>query len=758
MKKLPQPKKVHPTTQYALDIVNKKIISNRWIFLACKRHLNDLKTGEERGLYFDEQAANHIIDFFPEFLSFYEGSFSDKPFYLTPHQKFVVGSIFGWKKIEDDLRRFKTAYIEEAKGNGKALWIETPIPTPDGWKKMGDILPGDYVFDENISPIKVINISETLYNEECFKLNFSDGDSIIADGNHLWKINVPAHLTSGIHTTKQIYHILWGNIGTQEKNLKIPRTKGCTQKYIVGCNKTNSVPVKCIEVNSESKMYLAGEGFIPTHNSPLAGGIGLYGLTFDDEPGAEIYAAAVTRDQAGILFRDAHTFAEKSEELSDILTIDKNNIAYVSENSYFRPISSEHRGLDGKRPHFALIDEIHEHPNNLVVLKMSAGTKTRRQPLIFEITNSGYDRHSICFQHHEYTEKILEGLIEDDTWFGIMSGLDVCEDCRDEGKTIPQDGCEKCDDWRNPDVWEKANPNMRYLGKPFVDYLQKQVNEAKEMPSQQNIVKRLNFCIWTESYARWISADRWNKCNYKVVLDKLKGKTCYAGLDLSSNIDVTALVYMFPPWEKSELFDKDRKEFGSPDKYQLLCRFFIPGDNVLERVKNDKVPYDVWIDQGYITTTPGNIIDYGFIIGQIKKDMELFNISELAFDRWGSQKITTDLQNDCDFQLEGKEKTLIQFGQGFASMSAPTKEVEKMVLAEEIAHGGNPVLSWMMSNVVIKTDAAENKKPDKEKSTERIDGAVAMIMATDRAVLKNEPKIPVYTGLTVEQMKARMAF
>ena len=1018
MKKL---KNIHPTTQYALDITKKKIPSNRWIFLACKRHLDDLKNGGQRGLYFDEVSANHIISFFPEFLSFYEGDFCDKPFYLTPHQKFVVGSIFGWKKVEDDLRRFKTAYIEEAKGNGK---------------------------------------------------------------------------------------------------------------------------------------------------SPLAGGIGLYGLTFDDEPGAEIYAAAVTKEQAGILFRDAHTFAEESEELFEILTIDKNNIAYISENSFFRPISSEHRGLDGKRPHVALIDEIHEHPNDMVVRKMSAGTKTRRQPLIFEITNalavdtkiptptgwktmesleigdevfdeegricfvlettdkmynhdcyevvfdddskiiadaghlweteirqsckkrsvweeeikveneikrvkyparkkeffeankyvdcacgcgakikkfdkrgnrryyvtghnfntkrlkklgvrttldikntlryyknqtnhkvkltkplrlpdvelpidpyflgcwlgdgnskdtgisvhkkdeeifnhiekrglslgrkrsttggkenmisrgigikghgyrdtlhnvmkdlgllnnkhipelylrssyeqrlmllqglmdtdgsitkrgrciftqhnyslikqveelinslgikasliggittlngkkfkrwdvhfspdwempifklkrkldrhhrrhnrirksqgrkivdvkcvdsvpvkcirvsspsrlylagesmipthnSGYDRHSICFQHHEYTEKILEGLIEDDTWFGMMSGLDVCDDCKDEGKTIPQDGCEKCDDWRDPKVWEKANPNMNYLGQPFLDYLKKQVNEAKNMPSQQNIVKRLNFCIWTESYARWISSDRWAACNYKVLPEKLKGKTGYAGLDLSSNIDITALIYVFPPWEDPLTFDGNRNVMGSPDKYQVLCRFFIPEDNIMERVHKDKVPYDVWIDQGYITATPGNIIDYGFIIEQIKKDSEQFLISELAFDRWGSQKITTDLQDSCGFQVEGKEKTLIQFGQGFASMSAPTKEVEKMVLAEEFAHSNNPVLSWMMSNVVIKTDAAENKKPDKEKSTERIDGAVGLIMAVDRAVLKNQPKKPAYDGLSVEDMKARMA-
>lgn len=587
-------KKLHPTTQYAVDIVAGKIPANKWVRLACQRHLVDLENGSKRGLYFDEKAADNIIQFFEEFLVFYEGAFDGQPFLLTPHQKFVVGSIFGWKR-KDGLRRFRTAYIEEAKGNGK---------------------------------------------------------------------------------------------------------------------------------------------------SPLAAGIGLYGLAFDDEPGAEIYSAATTRDQAGILFRDARLYAEASEALKEILKIDNHNIAYEEGNSFFRPVSSEHRGLDGKKPHFCFIDEIHEHPTDLVIRKMSAGTKTRRQSLIFEITNSGYDRHSICFQHHEYTEKILEGIIEDDAWFGCMTGLDVCDKCAADGKTIPQDGCPDCDDWRDEKTWEKANPNLNYLGAPFKDYLRRQVKHAKEMPSEENIVKRLNFCIWTESITKWITADAWNACAFPVDAIALKGRTCYGGLDLSSTTDLTAWVLVFPPIEEG-------------GKYEVLCRFFLPADNMAARVKKDKVPYDVWVRQGFITTTPGNIIDYAFIIAQIKQDMADYSIAELAFDRWGSQKITTDLQ-DLGFEVEGK-RTLVQFGQGFASMSAPTKEVEKMVLSKEIAHGGNPVLLWMISNVAIKTDPAENKKPDKEKSTERIDGAVALIMAIGRAMLRKGPVKSAYEGLSADEIKERMA-
>lgn len=565
---------LHPVTEYAQKVVSGKIPANKWVRLACKRHLGDLKASPKGGLIFDEAAASHIIDFFPRFLRFYEGAFDGEPFTLTPHQQFIVGSIFGWKRRADNTRRYRTAYVEEAKGQGK---------------------------------------------------------------------------------------------------------------------------------------------------SPLAAGIGLYCLAFDDEPGAEIYAAATTRNQAGVTFRDARLYAGASDELKSVLNIDKYNIAYEAGNSFFRPVSSEHRGLDGPRPHVVIIDEIHEHPDDLVVRKMSAGTKGRRQALIFEITNAGYDRHSICYQHHEYSEKILEGIVKNEEWFCVMTGLDVCEKCANEGKTIPQDGCPDCDDWRNESVWEKANPNLPYLGAPFRDYLRRQVEEAKSMPSQENIVKRLNFCIWTESVTKWLPADSWSACGVPVNLESLKGRTCYGGLDLSTIIDLSAWIKVFPPEDEA-------------GRYEVTAHFFLPQENMAARVKRDKVPYDVWARQGFITLTPGNLIDYKFILSQIEKDMQDFNIAELAFDRWGSQKITTDLQ-EAGFEIDGN-KSLVQFGQGFASMSPAMKETERLVLAGKLAHGGNPVLAWMVSNVAVRMDPAGNRKPDKEKSADRIDGAVALIMAVGRAMLR----------------------
>jgi phage terminase large subunit-like protein len=224
--------------------------------------------------------------------------------------------------------------------------------------------------------------------------------------------------------------------------------------------------------------------------SPLAGGIGLYGMAADDEEGAEIYAAAVTRDQARILFTDAEKMVKASPFLTEIVTQNVNNLAVLSTNSYFRPVSSESRGLDGHRVHMALIDEIREHPNSLVVDKMRAGTKGRRQALILEITNSGYNRETVCWAHHEYSSKILEGLIENDSWFAYVCQLDPCDPCRAEGKDTPTEGCPDCDDWREEKTWIKANPclDVSITRK----YLREQVAEAIGMPTKQNIVRRLS--------------------------------------------------------------------------------------------------------------------------------------------------------------------------------------------------------------------------------------------------------------------------
>lgn len=447
--------------------------------------------------------------------------------------------------------------------------------------------------------------------------------------------------------------------------------------------------------------------------TPLAAGIGLELLTIDGEASAEVYSAAVTKDQAKLCFRDAERMVEASPELARRIEITVNNLAHLASGSFFRPVSSEHRGLDGKRVHGAIIDELHEHPTSIVVDKMRAGTKGRRQALIVEITNSGYDRHSVCYQHHEYSEKILQGVIDNDEWFAFVCGLDPCAACRDEGRTQPKDGCEACDDWRDPRVWPKANPNLGVSIQP--SYLEEQVREAIGMPAKQNMVKRLNMCIWTEQADKWVDVALWDEgAGDPLDLAALAGRSCYAGLDLSSTTDLTALVLLFPP-----------PADGEP--YVVVPHFFVPAENVALRARKDRVPYDVWLRDEHLTATEGNVVDYRAIRHRVHEVAEAYDLRELVFDRWNSSQLITELMDDGI--------TCVPLGQGFASYAAPAREFEMLVQSRRIRHGGHPVLRWCVSNVAAATDPAGNRKPDKSKSTERIDGVTGLLMALARAIL-----------------------
>lgn len=452
--------------------------------------------------------------------------------------------------------------------------------------------------------------------------------------------------------------------------------------------------------------------------SPLAAGIGLYGLVADDEQGAEIYSAAVTRDQARILFRDAENMVEASPGLRDRVERHVGNLSVDLTHSFFRPVSSEHRGLDGKRVHMGLIDELHEHPTAMVVDKIRAGTKGRRQALIVLITNSGKDRHSVCRAHHEMSLKVLDGLIENDSWFGYVCQLDICAACRADGKTVPTDGCKQCDDWRNPKVWIKANP---CLGVSVTEkYLREQISEAIAMPSKENLVKRLNCCIWTEQTTRWMPMAAWDQCNTPVRAEQLLGRPCYAGLDLASTTDLAALVLVFP----------------DDEGFLVLPYFWAPEERAEVRERKDRVPYLAWAKQGLLTLTPGNVTDYDVIRDTVKDLAERYQIREIAIDRWNATQLATQLQTDG--------ATVCFMGQGYASMNAPMKELEKLVLGRQLAHGGHPILRWMAANVAAEEDAAGNIKPSKEKSGDKIDGIVALIMGLARAGLQQGTGKSVY--------------
>jgi len=488
----------------------------------------------------------------------------------------------------------------------------------------------------------------------------------------------------------------------------------------------------------------------------VGSGILLYGLMCDGQVGVQIYCAANTREQAGLAFTDCKKMAENSQ-FADRLIITEHNIACPGTNSFIRPVSSEAKSLDGKRVFMCLLDETHEHRDGLVINKMVAGNKGLRQPLNVRTTNSGFDRTSICWREHEYVRQILEQVTDDDDWFGYICQLDPCQKCLQEGNSQPKEDCENCDSWADEKTWPKGNPN---LGRAVqVDYLRGEVRQALHDPAKAQLVKRLNFCIWTENYSHWLPMDDWDACagplDWRALRESLKGRRCFAGLDLADTSDTASLVLIFPPdkiVKKIQATREDGTEIDAElldEPFFMLAFVWIPSE-MKNRTGQERARFEGWIAQGLIEATPGNLIDYRYIlktIGQCRLD---YDLKMLAFDRWGSTKIVTELCDDLGFTVDEKEAKqyrkplLVQMGQGFASMSSPTKEMSNLVIAHKIVHGGHPVLRWAFGNVVIDQDPAGNEKINKAKSTDKVDPAVAGVMALELAIRNPVPAGSVY--------------
>jgi phage terminase large subunit-like protein len=436
--------------------------------------------------------------------------------------------------------------------------------------------------------------------------------------------------------------------------------------------------------------------------STLAAGVALYLFAADKEPGAEVYTAATKRDQARIVHGEAIRMVQSSPGLRRHVDIFKDNLSLVRTASKYEPLGADADTMDGLNVHAAIIDELHAHKTRNLWDVLETATGARRQPLVFAISTAGYDRQTICWQQHDYGEKVLDGIIQDDAYFPFIAVLN------------PDDN------WTDRSTWIKANPNMGVSVKP--ESLEEQCAKAESLPAAQNAFRRLRLNQWTEQSERWVDMAVWDECATPVDAKTLSKRCCFGGLDLSNTTDLSAFVLVFPPDEEKE-------------PWQILCRFWMPADNVRRRVEKDRVPYDVWIRQGFIHATSGNVIDYDVIRESINQDAKQFQIKEIAFDRWNATQLCTQLGSD------GIE--MIPFGQGFASMSGPTRELEKLIVGRQIVHGGNPVLRWMASNVAVKQDPAGNLKPDKGKSSERIDGIVALVMGVGRASV-HEDKTPAF--------------
>jgi phage terminase large subunit-like protein len=551
---------LHPSEQYARDVIDGKIVACRWVILACERYFYDLEHGHERGLYFDREAAERVIHFIG-LLRHSKGKWGrggGERIVLEGWQSFIVWNVFGWKRIDNGMRRFRTLYQEVARKNGK---------------------------------------------------------------------------------------------------------------------------------------------------STIGAAIGLYLAFADGEPGAEVYSAATKRDQARIVHKEAIRMVRKNPGLRKFIKIYKDNLNLEQTASKYEPLGGDSDSTDGLNVHGVIADELHAWKTREMWDVLETATGSREQPLLVAITTAGIDRQSLCYEKHEYTRKVLEGWkdnsFEDDTWFGIIFTLD-------EG-----------DDWRDEKVWIKANPNLGVS--KYMDDLQMKAKRAGQMAAALNNFLRRELDMWVQGEFKWMRMDKWRACGGEIpalqLPGQLQGRPCYGGLDLSSTSDITAFLLVFP--------DED-------DYFDIVCRFWIPEDNMLIRTRDQGVKYQEWVKAGFIEATPGDHIDYDWIFEQIEKDADGFDIDQIAFDRWGASRVSTVLQN--------KGMTMVQFGQGYASMNPPMHELERLVLSGKIRHGNNPVLTWMADNLVARMDPAGNIKPDKDKSREKIDGVVALIMAIDLALRHPETK------------------
>ena len=549
-----------PVLQYANDIVSGKITASQNVIASCRRHIRDL---ERKDIYFDVDAAAHAIDFFPDVLRLSEGQFEGIPFELQLVQKFIVGSIFGWKR-PDGNRRFRRVFIEMGKGNGK---------------------------------------------------------------------------------------------------------------------------------------------------SPLAGGIGLYGMLADKEAGAQIYAAAAKYEQAKILFNDAVKMVRQSPLLRQIVTISGNNPAYnlahLDSGSFFRPIAKDvGKSSSGPRPHFALADEVHEHPDRYSLDMLERGFKFRRQPLLFMITNSGTDRNSVCWEEHQHAVSVALNDVEDDTTFSFVCSLDQGDDPLND-----------------PSCWIKANPLLGVI--LTKEYLADVVAQAKAISGKLNNILRLHFCVWTDAETAWIGRSTWEGCeDSEMSMDDFEGKPCWVGLDLSATKDMTAVSYVF----------KDGIDSEGRNKFALFSRGYTPNDTLISREVEDKAPYSVWVRNGWLTATSGKIIRFDSVANDLLEASRRFDIQAVAYDRY--------LINTFEQVLDdaGIVLPLIEHPQGINQrkssnlwMPQSINKFEELLLEGRLRIEANLALRSAVMSATLWCSPSGLRRFEKQRSTGRIDMAVASAMAIGSA-------------------------
>lgn len=439
---------------------------------------------------------------------------------------------------------------------------------------------------------------------------------------------------------------------------------------------------------------------IPRKNgkSTLCAGIALYLLLADGEEGAEIYSAAADRGQAHIVFDMAKQMVQRNAKLSRILKPYRTSIAFPKTASRYESLSSDAFTKLGFNAHGVIFDEIAIQPNRELYDALRTSMGARRQPLFVMLTTAGVaDKTSIGWELADYARKVADGSLKDDSFYAVIYSADSEAD------------------WTDEKLWEKVNPNYGVSIKP--DFIRQECETAKASPASQNTFRRFYLNQWVEQEDRYIDMSVYDECAVEVDQEALEHERCFAGLDISSTTDLSSLVLLFPPEEKGQL-------------WEVLPYFWIPGESIHKRVERDRVPYDAWVRDGDMEATNGNVVDQDHIRYRIGEIASGYEIVGLGVDPWNSQQLQTQLLEDGH--------NVMAFRQGYVSMNAPTKELLALLMSKEIAVGTNPVLRWNIANLVVKTDPAGNVKPDKGAAIERIDGAVALIMALGLAIASDE--------------------
>jgi phage terminase large subunit-like protein len=438
--------------------------------------------------------------------------------------------------------------------------------------------------------------------------------------------------------------------------------------------------------------------WVPRKNgkSALAAAIGLYMLAADGEYGAEVYSGATSEKQAWEVFRPAKIMAEKTPEFLEYygVKVNASNISTQKTGSRFEPVIG--KPGDGSSPHCSIIDEYHEHKDDQLMDTMETGMGAREQPLVLMITTAGDNISGPCYQLQLDAQKMLEGVIEDNQTFALIYTID------------------QGDDWKDIEVIKKANPN--YGVSVDDDFLLARLNDAKNNARKQGIFQTKHLNVWVGSREAYFNVDRWHQCaDGNLNLDDFKGRDCYLGLDLASRVDIAALEILFP------LGNDDFVRFG---------KYYLP-ESALENGATDH--YKAWALDGWITITEGEIIDFNEIKADILELCSKFNVRELGYDPFQATMLITDLMAEGVPVVEMRPTVL--------NFSEPMKFLDSLIRAKQIRHSGDPVMSWMISNVVAKEDAKENVYPRKDRAENKIDGVVALLMGLGRSMNNSEDDI-----------------